>query len=46
VTGLSQVFSASEITVTGLDKQTVTRPTGALSLDVYVPYTLTIVSKR
>ncbi len=46
VNELSTSFAASEITVTGLDEKTVTLPTGALSLDVFIPYTLTIVSKR
>ena len=46
VKSLRRSFNASEITVTGMEMKTVTRPTGALSLDVYIPYTLTIVSKR
>lgn len=46
VNRLSDAFSASEITVFGMDQKTVTLPTGALSLDVFIPYTLTIVSKR
>lgn len=46
VKSLRRTFNASEITVMGLDQKTVTQPTGALSLDVYIPYTLTIVSKR
>ena len=40
---LGGAFGASEVTITGLDQRTVTQPTGALSLDVYIPYTLTIV---
>ncbi|MEM1086546.1 MAG: hypothetical protein AAGH90_02375 [Pseudomonadota bacterium] len=43
---LDKAFKASEITVFGLEKKTITQPTGALSLDVYIPYDLTIVSKR
>lgn len=43
---MGDAFKASEITVFGLDKKTVTQPTGALSLDVFIPYDLKIVSKR
>ncbi|MEM7494080.1 MAG: hypothetical protein AAF296_11905 [Pseudomonadota bacterium] len=43
---LDKAFKASEITVFGLEKKTITQPTGALSLDVFIPYDLTIVSKR
>ena len=46
VKSLRRSFNASDITVTGMELKTVTRPTGALSLDVYIPYTLKIVSKR
>ena len=40
---LGGAFGASKVTITGLDQRTVTQPTGALSLDVYIPYTLVIV---
>lgn len=43
---MSQAFEASEVTVYGLEKRTITQPTGALSLDVFIPYDLTIVSAR
>jgi len=46
VKSLRRSFNASEITVHGMEMKTVTQPTGALSLDVYIPYSLTIVSKR
>ena len=46
VDDMGDAFKASEITVFGLDKKTVTQPTGALSLDVFIPYDLKIVSKR
>lgn len=43
---MGQAFKASEVTVLGLEKRTITQPTGALSLDVFIPYDLTIVSDR
>lgn len=43
---MSKAFKASEVTVLGLEKRTITQPTGALSLDVFIPYDLTIVSER
>ncbi len=46
VNKMADAFTASEITVLGLEEKTITQPTGALSLDVYIPYSLTIVSKR
>ena len=46
IDAMSRQFSGSEVTVYGLESKTITRPTGALSLDVYVPYSYTLVSTR
>lgn len=43
---LTQMFKASEISVNGLEEQTVTQTVGPMALEIFIPYTITLTSNR
>ena len=43
---LKRIFNASSIEISGLGQKVVTQPTGVLELELYIPYSITITTKR
>ncbi len=43
---LIDTFLASEVSVSGLEEQTITQTVGPMELEIYIPYTINLVSER
>ena len=46
VTFLSDTFKASEVSVYGLEAQTVTQTVGPLELQIFIPYSIHLTSDK
>ena len=46
VDDLIEAFSASEVSVSGLEEQTITQTVGPMELEIFIPYTIHLTSMR
>ena len=44
VSGLKTSFAPAKVTLTGLESRIITQPSGPLELEIFIPYTMTVVS--
>jgi len=44
VSGLKTSFAPAKVTLTGLESRIITQPSGPMELEIFIPYTLTVVS--
>jgi len=44
ISGLKTSFAPAKVTLTGLESRIITQPSGPMELEIFIPYTLTLVS--